>query len=148
MSQEPEQQQRSEEAGLPPSDETPKVQPKKETVRISLPPKPKSAPTIKIVRPTAGAQLQQATEVKEQVAEQQPKQEAPAVTPTSPPSIGQRPTGLDQSIAATRPRPVVVGQPASVQPTTSALDLGLAIVAGVLGLLAVLRILFLPGVLS
>src|SRR5512139_3652871 len=33
---------------VPPKKETGKVQPKKETVRISLPPKPSAAPTIKM----------------------------------------------------------------------------------------------------
>ncbi|MGB7767647.1 MAG: hypothetical protein WBN22_02185, partial [Verrucomicrobiia bacterium] len=35
-------------AVLPPKKETGKVQPKKETVRINLPPKPSAAPTIKL----------------------------------------------------------------------------------------------------
>lgn len=33
---------------MPPKKETGKVQPKKETVRINLPPKPSAAPTIKL----------------------------------------------------------------------------------------------------
>ncbi len=33
---------------VPPKKETGKVQPKKETVRITLPPKPSAAPTIKL----------------------------------------------------------------------------------------------------
>ena len=35
-------------AAMPPKKETGKVQPKKETVRINLPPKPTAAPTIKL----------------------------------------------------------------------------------------------------
>ncbi|HXC99243.1 MAG TPA: hypothetical protein VN048_07870, partial [Verrucomicrobiae bacterium] len=33
---------------VPPKPETSKIQPKKETVRINLPPKPSAAPTIKL----------------------------------------------------------------------------------------------------
>ena len=41
---------------MPPKKETGKVQPKKETVRINLPPKPSAAPTIKLpTLPPGGA---------------------------------------------------------------------------------------------
>ena len=64
----------------PPKKETGKVQPKKETVRINLPPKPSAAPTIKL--PTL-----------------------PPGGPTGAPSAGVSPTAAAPMSLAAAPRP-------------------------------------------
>ncbi len=133
--------------GLPPRPaEAPKVQPKKETVRISLPPKPTPSATIKLpTMPSAPA--------------------VPPAPPTStglsaaapampPPTSGARPLGVaPPGVArpATRgpasrpigPAPAAGMRPAPAVPAAppkkvvSGVDIGLAIAAAVLGLGAV-----------
>ena len=109
-------------AGVPPKPaEAAKVQPKKETVRINLPPKPTAAPTIKIPTPGTGG-----------VAAPTP---SIAATPAAPaaaavPAPPARPT------PSSRPAPMMVG--------VSGVDKVLAIVAAVIGLVVVIR-LFLLG---
>jgi hypothetical protein len=126
---------------LPPKKETGKVQPKKETVRISLPPKPSAAPTIKMPTlppggPTAAG--------------------APAPAPTAPASA----TGVMQpgpaaqvslaratSAPAGEPKPGQTQAPRRGKPTgprtVSVLDTSLAIAAAIAGLAAVGTVLYL-----
>ena len=103
-----------------------KVQPKKETVRINLPPKPSAAPTIKLPTlppggPTAGAPAPMATTV--------------TSTVTTVPAPAPMRTGAAPVASATAPRPMQrpVAPP---QPVVSSLDKGLAIGAAVAALLA------------
>ena len=90
----------------PPKKETGKVQPKKETVRINLPPKPTAAPTIKLPTlppggptgaPSAAPTLAQAPAPAAKVAAPAaaaPKTAAPA------PAQQQRPASMQQRPAA------------------------------------------------
>jgi len=110
-------------AVLPPKKETGKVQPKKETVRINLPPKPSAAPTIKL--PTL-----------------------PPGGPTGAPSAIPAPAAAAQQTAAAAPRAVAapISQPRpapaahrapAAAPAMSGLDQILAIAAGAAGLFAI-----------
>jgi hypothetical protein len=102
----------------PPKKETGKVQPKKETVRINLPPKPSAAPTIKL--PTL-----------------------PPGGPTGAPTAIPAPTPASQAAAPRAAAPAAQARPAQAMPrtvaaapATSGVDQILAIAAGVAGLFA------------
>ncbi len=118
---------------VPPKPETSKIQPKKETVRINLPPKPSAAPTIKLPTLPPGG----------------PSVGSPAPLPPPTASAGHaaptRAAGapITQGGSAQRPaqRPAAARPPAA--PTVSGLDKGLAIAAAVAGLAAVGVIAFL-----
>jgi hypothetical protein len=107
-------------AVLPPKKETGKVQPKKETVRINLPPKPSAAPTIKLPTLPPGGPTGAPTA-------------APAPTPAPQPA----PRATAAPITQARPAPSVQRAPAAAAPAVSGLDQMLAIAAGVAGLFAI-----------
>ncbi len=118
--------------GFPPKKETGKVQPKKETVRISLPPKPTAAPTIKLPTlppggPTGAPSL----------VPTPPTAAAPALTSTAAPRATSAPAaarpGAPTTTTQPRPAPAAV---ATVQ-GISGLDKILAIAACVVALAAV-----------
>jgi hypothetical protein len=102
---------------------TGKVQPKKETVRINLPPKPSAAPTIKLptLPPSGSAGMPSA---------------APAAAPAAPRSSIAAPSIQRQTAAPQQTRPLAPA-PAPVVKALSGVDLGLAIGAAVAGLIAV-----------
>lgn len=123
--------------------EAPKVAPKKETVRISLPPKPAASPTIKLPAMPAGAPT---------AAKAAPPAAAPAAAPAAPATAAPAakapapPTppkgGANVKVSAptpsgAAPRPVAAGRPASASAQTSVLDKVLAIVAMIVSLAAV-----------
>jgi hypothetical protein len=107
-------------AVLPPKKETGKVQPKKETVRINLPPKPSAAPTIKLPTLPPGGPTGAPTA-------------APAPTPAPQPA----PRATAAPITQARPAPTVQRAPVAAAPAVSGLDQMLAIAAGVAGLFAI-----------
>jgi hypothetical protein len=114
-------------AVLPPKKETGKVQPKKETVRINLPPKPSAAPTIKL--PTL-----------------------PPGGPTGAPSAVPAPTPAPQAAApraaaaapATQARSAPVAQRpmAAAAPAMSGLDQMLVVIAAAAGLFALVTVIW------
>jgi hypothetical protein len=109
---------------LPPKPpEASKVQPKKETVRINLPPKPSAAPTIKLpTLPPGGPSAP--------IAMPSHAAAAPAAAPrtaAAAPAAAPRPT-------ATAPRPTT--RPVAAAPAISGFDKGLAIAAAVMALAA------------
>ncbi|HEX4263004.1 MAG TPA: hypothetical protein VH597_01590 [Verrucomicrobiae bacterium] len=110
---------------------TGKVQPKKETVRINLPPKPSAAPTIKLpTLPPGGG----GTGVPSMAPSAAPA--APAAAPrasAAAPSIQRQATAPQ---AAPRPTAPVATAPARAA-VMSPLDKGLAIAAGICGLIGV-----------
>jgi hypothetical protein len=113
--------------------EAAKVQPKKETVRITLPPKPSASPTIKIpAPPTPAARPAAPAAAPAAAAAATP---APAPAPAAP-----RPTA---AAAAPAPRPAVAPRPVAVVPAISGVDKGLAIAAAVLALGALVSVLLL-----
>jgi translation initiation factor IF-2 len=123
----------------PKPSESAKVQPKKETVRINLPPKPTAAPTIKIPSPAA-------------VAAATPAPAAPvagaAGSATAVPA-GSAPStqgGARAAVAApaAAPRPAM-SRPMPSAPALSVVDKALAIAAAVVGLLAFVRIFMLAS---
>lgn len=121
---------------MPPKKETGKVQPKKETVRINLPPKPTAAPTIKLpTLPPGGPAGTGAT--------------APAPAPAAPAPAASRPTVA--APVAHRPAqpaaPVRPAAPMMMRPTVSGLDKGLAVAAMAAGLVAAGAVVYLAFLL-
>jgi hypothetical protein len=106
-------------AVLPPKKETGKVQPKKETVRINLPPKPSAAPTIKLPTLPPGGPTG-----------------APSAIPAPTPAPQAAPRATAAPVTQTRPAPAMP-RPRVAAPTISGLDQMLAIAAGVAGLFAI-----------
>jgi hypothetical protein len=108
--------------GVPPKPEQSKVQPKKETVRINLPPKPSAAPTIKLpTLPPGGPTAAPG---------------APAFTPPAPSAPAPRPATAAPVSAVPQPRAQQRPAPAPVA-AISGLDKGLAIAAAVAAVAAV-----------
>lgn len=113
---------------LPPKPGEPsKVQPKKETVRINLPPKPSAAPTIKLPTLPPGG----------------PSAGSPGMPPTPPPAAAApvaaaAPRVGAAPVAAAGPKPLQQRPPPPpARPTIGGLDMGLAIGATVAALLAI-----------
>lgn len=120
---------------LPPKKDTGKVQPKKETVRINLPPKPSAAPTIKLPTLPPGGPLSGSAVTTAAAPTAGAGTPQPAGAPTraaAAPVAAQKPT--------TAPRPMMAPRPV---PALSAADTGLAIGAMVAGLVAVGSVLYL-----
>ncbi|MGA1238823.1 MAG: hypothetical protein ACO34E_18385 [Limisphaerales bacterium] len=115
----------SPEGAVPPKPpEAAKVQPKKETVRITLPPKPTAAPTIKIPAPAIAAATAKAPA-------------APAAAPAAAAPAAAAPAARAGG-AAPAPRPAMAPRPAVA--AVSGLDKGLAIAAVVLSVAVVVRL--------
>lgn len=107
--------------------EAAKVQPKKETVRIALPPKPTAAPTVRLPAPAAAPAAPSS-------ASAAPK----APTPPSPPASAAAPARPAVAAPAgapigAAPRPMAAPA-ASFGGGVSGLDKGLAVAAAVCGL--------------
>ena len=115
----------------PPKKETGKVQPKKETVRINLPPKPSAAPTIKLPTLPPGGPTGAASAPPPAVHCRGRRQ--PPRPQHRPRNAAPRPTAAPRATtapAAQRPAPAAA-------PTVGKLDKILAIVAMVAALFAV-----------
>ncbi len=114
--------------------EAAKVQPKKETVRINLPPKPTSSPTIKL--PTLAPGAPAPTVAAPAAAPAAPRATAAPAAPAAPAarpataSSAARPATTAAPVPAPAPRPVVVAS------GLTGLDKGLAIAAAVVALAA------------
>ena len=104
----------------PPKKETGKVQPKKETVRINLPPKPSAAPTIKLPTLPPGGPTGAPTAI-------------PAPTPASQAAA---PRAAAAPVAQTRPA-TAMPRTVAAAPAMSGMDQILAIAAGMAALFAV-----------
>lgn len=105
--------------------EAAKVQPKKETVRINLPPKPTAAPTIKIPSPSAISAAAPAAAA--------PVAAAPAASSAAP-AATQRPAPAAAPVAAAAPKPgpaPIAARPAVIAGGPDGIDKGLAIAAAV-----------------
>jgi len=120
-------------AAPPAKKETGKVQPKKETVRINLPPKPSTAPTIKLPTLPPGGPTGAASSAPP------PVPAAPAKSAAAPPqATAPRPPAAAAAPAAQPHPPAAVQRPApAAAPTISALDQILIIAAAVAGLFAI-----------
>ena len=105
----------------PPKKETGKVQPKKETVRISLPPKPSTAPTIKLPTLPPGG----------------PTGASSATPSTSAPTQAVPRAAATPSRAAAPEAPQVLRTAPAAAPTIGSLDQILVIAAAVAAVFAV-----------
>jgi hypothetical protein len=108
--------------------EAAKVQPKKETVRINLPPKPTAAPTIKIPAPAAPMAAKSAA--------------TPPAVPASAPAAAPPAAPARPVVATPQMRPAAAPRAAAVS-GVSGLDKALAIAAAVIGVLALVRVFLL-----
>jgi len=107
--------------------ETGKVQPKKETVRINLPPKPSTAPTIKLPTLPPGGPTGAPSAAPLSTAARTPSQPATAAAPRA----------AAAPAAQTRSAPTGQRAAPAAAPTIGALDNILVIAAAVAGLFAV-----------
>jgi hypothetical protein len=115
----------------PPKKETGKVQPKKETVRINLPPRPTAAPTIKLPTLPPGGPTG-APSPAPMVAPSAPAlRTAAAPAAAAPPKTGAAP------VAAQRPATIAQRASLPVVPTIKTLDRALIYSAAVASLIAV-----------
>jgi hypothetical protein len=124
--------------------EAAKVQPKKETVRINLPPKPTSAPTIKLptlapgsappASPAASAPTHAAVATAAPAAPSAPKAPAPPAPPPSaaPATRVAAPASQLKSVATAAP--AAAPRPAYAGAGLTGLDKALAIAAAVIAL--------------
>ncbi len=108
--------------------ETGKVQPKKETVRINLPPKPSTAPTIKLPTLPPGGPTGAPSAV--------PMPASAAKTPPAPTTTAPRTTTAAAPVSQARPAPAAQ-RAGPAAPTIGALDNILVIAAALAGLFAV-----------
>ncbi len=126
--------------------EAAKIQPKKETVRINLPPKPTAAPTIKIPAPAASVSVAAAAPVAPNAGTHAPASvSAPPATPSTPPpppAATARPVAAAPAMSAA-PRPIMAARQAA--PAVSGLDKGLAIAAAVISVAALVRVVMLTS---
>src|SRR5262245_36636652 len=138
--------------GVPPKPaEAAKVQPKKETVRINLPPKPASPATIKLPSlppggaPPAAVTTTAATAASAPVAAAAPTVAAPArPTPAPAPAPAAAAPRVAAAVpaakAAAAPAPMARPSHGVVRAGVSGLDVGLAVVAAIVALGAVASI--------
>jgi len=120
---------------LPPKKETGKVQPKKETVRINLPPKPTAAPTIKLPTLPPGGPTGAPSPV---TAASAPSAPAPALrTAAAPAAHAAAPAKGAAPTAAQRPAPAAQRAAAPVVPAIKTIDKVLIYVATVASLAAI-----------
>src|SRR5271155_2323008 len=117
--------------GEPMKKSTGRVQPKKETVRINLPPKPTAAPTIKLPTLPPGGP----TGASSGAPMQQPPAGSPALRSSAAPAAQAR-TAAAASVAAPATQRPVVARPA-VLASISPLDKILAIAAAIVALAAI-----------
>jgi hypothetical protein len=121
---------------IPPKKETGKVQPKKETVRITLPPKPSTAPTIKLPTLPPGGPTGAAGAVPLPIVAPLPAaRSAPIAAP--PP---QRATAAP--VAQQRPAPAAPKVAPAAAPTVGTFDKILAIAAAIAGVAAIVTVIW------
>jgi len=116
---------------VPPKKETGKVQPKKETVRITLPPKPSAAPTIKLPTLPPGGPTGAPSVI--------PLPSSAAARPAPAAAAPQRAT----SAPVAQPRPAAQRPAPAAAPALSGIDKFLALAAAVAGLVAIGSVLYL-----
>jgi len=111
---------------------TGKVQPKKETVRINLPPKPSAAPTIKLPTLPPGGPTGASSG-----APMQPPTGTPALRSSAAPAAAPRAAGAAAPATQTKSAPAAQRAAPVAAPTISTFDKILAIAACVTALAAV-----------
>lgn len=122
-----------------PKSESGKIQPKKETVRINLPPKPTAAPTIKIPAPSAIHAAAPAAAAS--AAPAAPRASAPAASAPAAAAPASRPAAAPAAPApATRPAAAAAPRYAPAGGGYDMVDKVLAITAAVVALVALIRV--------
>jgi hypothetical protein len=131
--------------------ESAKVQPKKETVRITLPPKPTAAPTVRLPSMAPGAGATTASMAAPAAAAPAPA--APSAATATAPTLPMRPGTAVAPATSTAARPQAqtpARQPAPaaavVRPAFTTLDLSLAIAAAVVGLAVLVGVILLANI--
>ena len=133
--------------------EAAKVQPKKETVRINLPPKPTSAPTIKLPTLAPGAPPP-GTGAAAPMASAAAPASAPSRAPAAPtpPASSAGPARVAAPASSAKPAPAPAPAPRPMQAPVarglSGLDQGLAIGAAVASMVALGAVVYLAFVLQ
>jgi hypothetical protein len=138
---------------VPPKPSEPaKVQPKKETVRINLPPKPSASPTIKLPTLPAGGPPPPSSAAAPAAASPPPSSAAatPAVQPPRAPAA-PRPASSPGATTSARVATATTTRPAAPAPAprhtpasqVSGVDKGLAIGAAIISVIALASVLFL-----
>ena len=125
--------------GAPKPPEGSKIQPKKETVRINLPPKPTAAPTIKIPSPSAinaAAPAAAAPAVVTAAA-------APAASAAAPAAQRAIPVSAAAPASATRPAAAPAMARAPIVVGVGKVEMGLAIGAAVVMAVVAVRVFML-----
>ncbi len=118
---------------VPTKKTTGRVQPKKETVRINLPPKPTAAPTIKM--PTLPPGGPSGGSAPLSISSAAPAAPAPAAALAVPRAASAPVAQRQASQTQTQPRSSAPASPRAA--VLGPLDTGLAIAAGAVGLIAV-----------
>jgi hypothetical protein len=125
--------------------EAAKVQPKKETVRITLPPKPTASPTVRLPSvapataptvPFTAAQPAPAPAAPAAPAPAAAAAPAPATAPATAPAMQRTAPTSTAPKPASAPRPTPATSTAAAGIGFSKLDFGLAVAAGVIALAA------------
>src|SRR5687767_12291597 len=132
--------------GAPPKpSESGKIQPKKETVRINLPPKPTAAPTIKIPAPSAihAAAPAAAASAAAPAAPRAATTSAPAAAPAASTAAPRAAAAPAPATAA--PRPAAAPRYAAAGGGYDTVDKVLAITAAVVAVAALINVLRLAG---
>ena len=115
-----------------------KVQPKKETVRINLPPKPTAAPTVRLPTPASGGVSAPAAASAAPVAIV-----ATAATVASAPAPAKAPTAVQRAVSSAPAAPTVSAYRPGTATAVSGLDKTLAIAAAVFGLASAIWVIIL-----
>ena len=129
--------------------EASKVQPKKETVRINLPPKPTSAPTIKLPTLAPGAPAPSSSAAAP-VAVAAVVMPAPSKAPAAPAPPAAAPAKVGGPATTAKPAPAPAPRPVSAPAFSglTGLDKGLAIAAMVASLAALGCVIYIAFVLK
>jgi hypothetical protein len=128
--------------------EAAKVQPKKETVRINLPPKPTASPTIKLptLPPTGAGPVPASPAVAVAVASSAPATAArPVATATAAASapLARAAAPIAAKAAVPASGGVMAARPMPRPAAVSGLDIGLAIAAALMGLAGLSGVIYL-----
>ena len=122
--------------------EAAKVQPKKETVRINLPPKPTAAPTVRLPTPASGGVSAPAAASAAPVAVAATAATAAAVA-SAPVQAVKAPTAVQRAVSSAPAAPTVSAYRPGTATVVSALDKALVIAAAVFGLASAIWVIIL-----
>jgi|KBSSwiStaDraftv2_1062776.scaffolds.fasta_scaffold452249_2 hypothetical protein len=122
--------------------EAAKVQPKKETVRINLPPKPTAAPTVRLPTPASGGVSAPAAASAAPVAVAATAATAAAVA-SAPVQAVKAPTAVQRAVSSAPAAPTVSAYRPGTATVVSGLDKALVIAAAVFGLASAIWVIIL-----